>query len=342
MPGRCTETYGLADGTTISADIVSFNEVGVILKTPDDKYTDRMLWTQFSQEGLESFAQNPKVRPMVEPFINPPAPEKSDRNANIKVQDVSRLTLPPKQGLIGAMMSSSVGFFMLLMIYLANLYAGYEVAVCRARPVPVVMGVSAVLPLIGPAVFYALPTNMQGLPTEVAAAQAAEAAAASPAGPAAPAAPAEAAPAGSDPAAAPAAATASAPPVTPGSRIARPAPAASVDTSLPPEFEGIQISAVPIAAKETPAAQVFKRGQFTFNRRFFETKFAGFTQVSRSDADKQVDLVVKSAQGEFVVERILRIGTGDLDLEVIQVGMSQVILVAFADIQEITLKPKTA
>jgi hypothetical protein len=50
-----------------------------------------------------------------------------------------------------------VGLFILLVLYLANLYAGYEIAVVRRWPVPMVMGLSAVLPVVGPIVFLALP-----------------------------------------------------------------------------------------------------------------------------------------------------------------------------------------
>ena len=46
----------------------------------------------------------------------------------MKVQEVSRLELPPKQSLFSALFSSSVGLVMLILIYAANIYAGYEIA----------------------------------------------------------------------------------------------------------------------------------------------------------------------------------------------------------------------
>ena len=37
-------------------------------------------------------------------------------------------------------------------------------------------------------------------------------------------------------------------------------------------------------------AQVFQRGQFTFNRRFFETKFSGFFALIRRESEKNMDV----------------------------------------------------
>ena len=47
------------------------------------------------------------------------------------------------------------------MIYGANIYAGFEIAVFRARPKALVMGVAAVLPIVGPIIFLSLPTQIE-------------------------------------------------------------------------------------------------------------------------------------------------------------------------------------
>lgn len=328
------DTYSLADGTTLTGDIVTFTDAGIIFRTGDDKYTPRMPWTQFSQEGLQELAQNPKIRPMVEPFMELPPVVRAQPTDNLEVHEVTRLSVPVRQSLLGALTSSSVGVFLLLLIYAANLYAAFEVAVCRARPIPMVMGISALLPVVGPAIFFCLPTNMAASELDrpmggEAEAQAAPAAAAP-----------TAAPAASQTAGASGAAT---PP--PASTTRAPSPAPSSKTAaepVDPEFADILISVTPSAPKESPVSQVFKRGQFTFNRRFFETKFAGFMQVTRSEADQKLHLILKIPQGEFVVERFLRVGTGDLDFETIQGGQAQVVTAPFGDIQEINLKSKPA
>jgi hypothetical protein len=323
------DTYSLADGSTLTGDIVTFSDAGIKFRLADDRYTEQMPWTQFSQEGLKQLAQNPKIRPLVEPFLELPPVEKVHQTENIKLQEVSRLDRPARQSLLAAMASSSVGLFLLVLIYAANLYAGFETAICRARPVAVVMGISAVLPFFGPAIFYLLPSLQQEAQTG-AAPQAEGEAASAPATPANP-----------------------APLATPGA----PATPAAVGTTVPAEtfatqqthattealdLSGIQVAAVSAAPQAPAVLQVFKRGQFTFNRRFMETKFAGFCTPARNEADQKLDFLLKLPQGYFEVQRILNVGLNDLQFEILQDGQPQVISAPFADIQEITLKSKPA
>ena len=126
-----------------------------------------------------------------------------------------------------------------------------------------------------------------------------------------------------------------------GLRIAPLAPA------TPAAVAGAQVSPsdtpAPTAQKPAaPAATVFKRGQFTFNRRFFETKFPGFFGVVKRDADRDMVLVVKSARGTYVADRISRIAANDFHLQVPHGQASEEVMVPFQDIQEITLKHKDA
>lgn len=96
------------------------------------------------------------------------------------------------------------------------------------------------------------------------------------------------------------------------------------------------------AAPALPQTQVFKRGQFTFNRRFIETKFSSFFTAVRRGDDKDMVLLVKSARGEFVASRISRIAANDMHLEVHKGGASQEVQMPFLEIQEMHLKHKDA
>jgi hypothetical protein len=87
---------------------------------------------------------------------------------------------------------------------------------------------------------------------------------------------------------------------------------------------------------------VFPRGQFTFNRRFFETKFPGFFGMIRRDADKDMVLLVKSSRGEFVAHRISRITANEIYLDVRKGAASQEVSVPFGEIREVQLKHKDA
>lgn len=284
------DTYSLADGTSVSGDVVSFNDIGIIFRTGEDKYSDRVSWTKFSQDGLKQLAENPKIKPFVEPFIEIPESELPHRPP-VKIADMTqwRLELPPKSSLLGALFSSSVGLVALLLIYAANIYAGFEAAIFRGRPKFLAMGVAALLPVLGPVIFLSLPTYVEPV------AAWSEDAAASAAGEA--------------------------------QRFAMPGAA------LQPEE--IQVAAA--SSHAPPAAQIFQRGQFTFNRRFFETKFPGFFSVVRRDADKDKMLTVKTLRGTFVVQRITRINADAVHLQIVKGAASYEEMVPFAEIQEIQL-----
>jgi hypothetical protein len=296
------ETYEMTDGTSVTGDIISFNDDGVIIHTPDDKYTDRLPWTQFSQDGLKTLAQNHKIAPYAEPFIEAPAPTRSQMA--VSIHDVERLDLPPQGSVIGGLFTSSIGIILLLLIYAANVYAGVEVAVFRSRPVGLVAGVAAVLPILGPIVFLSMPTVMPPGATE----EDMETKTGAPP-------------------------EAIAPPQAPTAGAEQPAGAE-------PSLHITATAWQPAAA--IPETQVFKRGQFTFNRRFFETKFSNFFGMSRHGVDKDMILTVKTSRAQQVVERITRISSNEAYFEVSDGAARQEVMVSFADILEMELKHKNA
>ena len=290
------DTYQLTDGTAVTGDVISFNDNGIVFRLNVDQYSQRVPWTKFSQDALKLLANNPKVRLLAEPFIETPPPSR-EKKGEIKVQAVSRLELPPKQSLFGALFASSVGLVVLLLIYVANIYAAYEIAACRARPIALVMGVAVVLPVLGPIIFLAMPKRVE-TPK----------------------------PAESHPAAAP--------------------HTFAVGGAAAPAAAGIHIvdaSWHGAAPADAPAqVQTFQRGQFTFNRRFFETKFSGYFAVIRREAEKNMVLTIKTGRAQYVVERITRIATNEMHVEVGLSAVKNEIMVSFADIVEVQLKPKDA
>jgi hypothetical protein len=135
------------------------------------------------------------------------------------------------------------------------------------------------------------------------------------------------------------------------SKTAAPQPEAAPHTfavpgAAQPVAAGIHIveaswhGAAPAAGPGAP--QIFQRGQFTFNRRFFETKFSGFFSMIRREAEKNLVLTVKTGRALFVVERITRIATNEMHVEVAHGAAKQEIMVPFAEIVEVQLKPKGA
>ncbi|MBU6409483.1 MAG: hypothetical protein KGR98_03750 [Verrucomicrobia bacterium] len=319
-----SETYSLADGTTASGDIVTFDGRGVILRIAQDTYSDRISWIKFSQDSLKVLAKNPKVAPFVAPFIEPAAAAR--RPPSVAIAAVPHLANQPAGSFFGALFSSAVGLVVVLLAYGANIVAGSEIAAFRARPLGMGIGVAAVLPIIGPAVLLSLPTvPVKAAPDELSTAEAA-----SSAEPHRFAVPGVVAPP---------------PPRPPQPRPQPAAPAIAAAGAPEPEQpqEEIQIVAGGFSGEPPPKphqTEIFQRGQFMFNRRFFETKFAGFFGIARAEGDRSKVLLVKTAGALLTVQRISQVGAGDIHFEVIQGGQVQEVMVPFGDIQQVQVKSK--
>jgi hypothetical protein len=298
------ETFQLIDGKEITGEplTASANDAGLQIKVAEGQY-ERVPWGNFSQEALKKFQATPRLAPLVEPFIEITQEEKL-KKTEVKINPVSRLQRPEARSLFAAMTSSGLGILMLLLLYAANLYAAFEVAIFRARPIALVCGVSAVLPFVGPVIFLSMPTLMPPQDDVV------------------------------DPTAPNAAI-----PV-----VVTPDDTSPLAQEHPVSAGGLHISHTPAGPAGTtlPPTQTFQRGAFTFNRRFFETKFAGFFGVVRREGEKDMLLVIRSARGEYHGTRVSRITSNDLHLQVVKGGASEEVLIPFTEIKEVQLKHKDA
>ena len=308
------DTFTLANGETITGELLmgSENDAGIQIKVGEGKY-ERVPWANFSQEDLKKLIRVQKLTPLVEPFIEITQADKIKKTEVPNIKQPTRLELPPKRSLVGALASSGLGLFILALLYAANIYAGYEISIFRARPTGLVCGVSAVLPFIGPIIFLSMPTKL--VPVEETWTPAPEAV-----------------PEGTVAEAANPMQAAGAEHPT-GLRLAGAQPAGEVQVG---QFEGEpQQPAI-------PETIVYQRGQFTFNRRFFETKFPGFFGVVRRDADKDMVLDIRCSRGHYVSQRISRIAANDLHLQVQRGHASEEVMIPFVEVQEIRLRHKDA
>jgi hypothetical protein len=301
------ETFTLNDGRTLTGEVLgsSANDIGVKIKVGENQY-EQVSWASFSQEDLKKFMANKKMEPLVEPFIEVQR-EQQLKKTEVDLKPAPRLDDRSTRAgsLLGAMGSSGLGLFILLLLYAGNIYAAYEVALFRAQSPALVCGVSAVAPVIGPIIFVSIPTKLPPAQTWVAPPEpSAEAAVAAT-----------------------------------GAETVNPMQVAGAEHPT-----GLKLAHTePEPAKPVlPETITFQRGQFTFNRRFFETKFPGFFGVIRRDADKDMVLVIKAMRGQFVGQRIARIAANDLHLQVQRGGASEEVLIPFSEVQEIQLKHKDA
>ena len=89
-----------------------------------------------------------------------------------------------------------------------------------------------------------------------------------------------------------------------------------------------------------PPPTVYQRGVTSFNRRFFETKFAGFLRMVPGEAEKDMVISIRSARGGHVGQRIARIQPNELYLQVNKAGVSSEVMIPYAEITEVQVRHK--
>ena len=291
-------TFKLSTGQTMTGDIVESgsNDATALINIGDGKY-ERVAWGQFAQEDLkgfmERFAGNKKIIEAVEPFIEVSADERA-KVTEVTIKPVPRLDQPAKGSIVGSLFQSSLGIFLVVLIYAANVFAGYEISIFRAQSMPLVTGLAAIpiLGLVSNIIFLSMPTHVQKK-TEA--------------------------------------------------DLAFEAQSAETPTfAMPGQEAAAQEAAEAAAGHAAPAAakaEVYSRGQTTFNKRFFETKFASFFGISRREEDKAKQLVFKTTKGEFIAQRITRITASEIYIQAERGGSASVEMsLQFPEIQEVSLK----
>jgi hypothetical protein len=109
-------------------------------------------------------------------------------------------------------------------------------------------------------------------------------------------------------------------------------------SATPAEVEAPPIVETP----KLPATVSFKRGEFTFNRRFIETKFSGFMRLVPGEAEKDLVLYFSTARGEHKGKRISKVTQTDLQLVIQKEEAFAEVTIPFNDILEIQVRHKDA
>ena len=147
------------DGQKVTGRPVSYKPDYVQIMLQAGGYTN-VPWGHLSQETLQSLIKskvyaNP-YGAYATPYLNP-EPQAPPPPVKLTAKAVERMDRPVSGGL----MASPVMWLVFLMIYAANIYAGYEIAIYRQRATSVVCTVSAFVPILGPIIFLALPSPVE-------------------------------------------------------------------------------------------------------------------------------------------------------------------------------------
>ena len=292
------DEFKLNNGDILRGQAVSFNDDGLVVRLDIGGHSPRVSWSKLTQETLQQLANNPQAAKFVEPFIDlPPVPkDKEKKKKEFVIKPVPRPEQVAKPSLVG-FIATPAGLVVALVLLLANVYAGYQIAIYRRRPPAMICAMSVVFPVVAPAIVLAMPTA-EYEPAETASADAAAGA--------------------------------------PAAGKATTGPLAKV-----PMASGLSIAQQgDKAGGPAPGQpQSFKRGEFTFNRRFMETKFPGFFRVVPSEAEKDMVLAVRTAKEEYIAKRISRISSNEMHIALLR---GSEMSVEFAAITEIQVRNKDA
>ncbi len=151
---NAAQTLKLTDGSSFTGDIVKADDNGLMIHGEGDVYTN-VAWARLSQDTLKEISSDPKIKVFADPFIEPS--QTQNPAAQVKLVPATRIERPAHPSVIAGIVTSPLGLFILLVLYGANLFAAYEISLVKARPPAQVMGVAAILPIIGPIIFLYQP-----------------------------------------------------------------------------------------------------------------------------------------------------------------------------------------
>ncbi|MBL9175506.1 MAG: hypothetical protein JNL10_18330 [Verrucomicrobiales bacterium] len=298
------DEFKLITGDVYRGTLSAADDDGIIVRLETGEFSPRIDWAKLSDETLRILLNNPRAKPFAEPLVEPveivPVKVKAKE---IAVRGVTgRVPMPDgvKKGLLSALMTPN-GLILVIALFIANLYAAFEVARFKWRPVGLVCGLSAVLPVVGWIIFLILPRT--AVAEQENATEAAVTGTSVSVGSAAPSA----------------------------SEAPRGGAAAALGLSKTGGHGGGG------GADGTP--KVFKRGETTFNRRFFETQFPTFFRVVATEADRDLVIDVAAGKSSVVGSRVSRISASEIHFKT---TTNQEIGVSFADITQVTLRHKDA
>ena len=266
--------YFCTNGEVIKGDPISFKEEGVVFKKDSGGYTDTIQWPIFTQDTLKVLAasKDPYAQYYAEPFIEIPLEDLKAKTVKppprIVVGEVDRIShYHPAPGFLSAWLTPA-GLLLLGSLYAGNLVAGYSIARFRRKQPALVCGVSAILPIVGPAIFMLQPEHVPAAPVFE-----------------------EEAPGHAE------------------FKDQNISTGASTVTTTMTRAATVKDSA---AAGYEPA--IYTKGEITFNRRFFETKFPTFFRPVLGQKEKSVMFVIKEGSKVHEGIRFSRVTTGEIYL----------------------------
>jgi hypothetical protein len=289
------DEFHLNNGDILRGKAVSFNDDGLVVHLDIGEYSPRISWSKLTQDTLKELMKEPQAAKFVEPFIDVPPVPKDKDNKK------KNIVVKPVPRVERVQKASFFSFWPTpagLVVALVLILANVYAAyqIALYRHRP--PGLVCGLAVVLPVI---VPAIVLAMP---------------------PAAGGEYAEAPPEPAA---------------------AASAAGKTTTGPLAKVPMASGLSVAQAEKPAAaggasasnQVFKRGEFTFNRRFMETKFPNFFRIVQNEAEKDLVLAIRTPKAEHIGKRISRISSNEMHVQLVRGGE---VMVPFSDITEVQVR----
>ena len=156
-------TFPLTDGSKIVGSPDAIVDKGVIFLLDGGDYSPRIEWSRFTPEALKELmaeARTDAERSLLEPLVEN-LPQEVAKRKEIIIKPIQTPDRPLRGGGIFALGGSPVGWFIILVLYGANLFAAYEVSIYRRQPLAIVCGLAAIpfFGVLSPIIYGAMPTQ---------------------------------------------------------------------------------------------------------------------------------------------------------------------------------------
>src|SRR5213592_4911876 len=115
--------FKLTNGNVLRGEVASADEDGLVVKLDVGGFSKREPWINFTQESLKEFASDPKIAPLVEPFIElePQQIKAKEKQKEIVVKPVpNRLERSSTRPGLATAFLTPLGLAILAALMLAN------------------------------------------------------------------------------------------------------------------------------------------------------------------------------------------------------------------------------
>jgi hypothetical protein len=289
--------YGVMFVLGILAGVWSGSLRARLTQVSPKEFQDSIPWIVGGALKVLAESKDPYAQYYAEPFIEIPLEDLKAKTVKppprIVVAEVDRVaSYHPAPGFLSAWLTPA-GLLILVSLYAGNLVAGYSIARFRRKQPALVCGISAILPVVGPAIFMVQPEQAPA-PVEVFEEELTD---------------------------------------QPEAKELVASTGASALTKTMTRAATVKDSA---AAGYEPA--IYKKGDITFNRRFFETKFPTFFRPVLGQKEKTVMFVINEGGKFHEGIRFSRVTTGEIYL-VPMAGVGE-ISISIAAIDSVEVKPR--